>query len=741
MIKKTIILMVILSVIGVTALSGCTQSNTGDIDRILDNASDIKVSKFESTQALKKFSSVHELREFLKASTAQQDTGRFDGMYSPFARSDIGVVESTGVVPGVVPSAPMVPGVLPTAAPKAVEMPQAGAGDYSKTNIQVEGVDEADFVKNDGKYIYVLAQNTLVIVDAFPAEGARTLFGITINGRPRDMFVNGDRLVVFTEEDGQVMAFPEYDYRPMPRYTPRTTALIYDIRDRKRPELVSNYSINGNYFQSRMIGDYVYFIVKDNVYYYNDFVEVPAIRRGQVKIMAPDVYYFDNPEQNYVFHTIASINIRSDKDINAKSFMMGYSDNLYVSENNIYITYRKNLPALYYEVQREERFYRVVVPQLPEDAQDKINAIKDSKLDPSEKWDKISSILEDTYNRMSETEKQDYVRKVEKAVEEYETRLAQEREKTVIQKININRGNIEYTTRGEVPGSLLNQFSMDESGENFRVATTSQFWTRSGSKQYNNVYVMDKDLGITGKLEEIAPDERIYSTRFIGNRLYMVTFRRIDPLFVIDLSDPKQPKILGELKIPGYSDYLHPYDEKHIIGVGKETGDNQWGGTSIKGVKLSLFDISDVENPRQLDKYEIGSAGTDSEALLDHKAFLFDKKKNLLVIPIREITEKGQYDSRYGYYRQRVWQGAYVFGITPQDGFKLRGKISHLEDYEGPEYYYGSSGAVRRSLYMDDVLYTISARKIMMNGLGNLTQINSIDLPFEKAQYYQYPYR
>ncbi|VVB84136.1 Beta propeller domain protein [uncultured archaeon] len=629
---------------------------------------------------------------------------------------------------------------IPTATPAmktgAVD---TGATDYSTTNIQVEGVDEGDFVKNDGKYIYVLAQNKLVIVDAFPAAQANTLSTIELEGRPRDIFVNGDRLIVFTEDDSQAMVFPEYDYRPMPRYTTKTNAIIYDISDRKKPVQVSNFSINGNYFQSRMIGDYVYFIVKDNVYYYNDFVDVPAIRRGSVKIMSPDVYYFDNPEQNFVFHTIASVNIKSDK-INAKSFMMGYSDNLYVSENNIYITYRKNQPVPYYNAQNEERFYKVVVPLLPKDAQDKIIVIRDTTgLSSSEKWDNISSIMEDTYNKMTESEKQEYTTNVQKASEEYETKLAQERDRTVIQKININKGDIEYMAKGEVPGSLLNQFSMDESGENFRVATTSQIWTGMGSKQYNNVYVLDKNLGITGKLEEIAKDERIYSTRFIGNRLYMVTFKRMDPLFVIDLTDPKNPKVLGELKIPGFSDYLHPYDENQIIGVGKETGDNQWGGTSIKGVKLSQFDVSDVSNPKQLDKYEIGASGTDSEALQDHKAFLFDRKKNLLVIPVREVKDTPGYYQ--GNYMQRVWQGAYVFNLTLEDGFKLRGKISHLDDLEQDIYWWNSPSAVRRSMFMDDVVYTVSARKIMMNSLNNLTEINSIELPFLKDMYWQYGWR
>ncbi len=734
---KSIILMVILLVAGAAVLSGCIQPDTGnDIKgKTRGNASDIIISQFESTQGLKKFSSVKEIREFLKTSAASSGYDQYEwgGYFGGFMRSDVVMETTAGAANAVV--APMV-AATPAMKTGATE---TGAVDYSTTNIQVEGVDEADFVKNDGKYIYVLAQNKLVIVDAFPAASADILSTITLEGRPSDLFINDNRLIVFTQDDAQVMVIPEYDYRPMPRYTQRTNAIIYNISDRKNPLKVSNFSINGNYFQSRMIGDYVYFIVKDSVYYYNDFVDVPAIRKGDVKILSPDVYYFDNPEQNFVFHTIASVNIKKD-EMKAKTFMMGYSDNLYVSENNIYITYRKNLPVLYYEAQQQERFYKVVVPQLPEDVRDQIYAIKDSDLDSYEKWDKISSIMEDTYNRMTEKEKQDYSNNVEKAVEEYETKLAQERDITVIHKININKGDIEYKTKGEVPGSLLNQFSMDESSDYFRVATTSQIWTGRGSKQYNNVYVMDKDLGITGKLEEIAPDESIYSTRFIGNRLYMVTFKRIDPLFVINLSDPTNPKILGELKIPGFSDYLHPYDENHIIGVGKETADNQWGGTSIKGVKLSLFNVSDVNNPKPLSQYEIGASGTDSEALRDHKAFLFDRKKNMLVIPIREVTEKPRYDSR-GYYMQRVWQGAYVFNLTLEDGFKLKGKISHLDDYEEDMYYWNSPGAVRRSMYMDDVLYTVSAQKIKMNDLDNLTAINNIDLPFEKNMYYQYGWK
>ena len=724
-----IVLVLVLSIIGITILSGCVQQDAKTIagEKTPGNSTDMITPG--STQDLKKFSSAHELREYLKASAVSSSAYNVYGMGNDFVN-----VRSTTMEVGAAP--PMPSGAMQ----KAVVGTQAPSGDvdYSKTNIQVEGVDEADFVKNDGKYIYVIAQDKLVIVDAFPASQAKILSTTLIEGGPKDIFINGDRLLIFTENTDRVYGIPEYDYMPRPIDTMKTDVIIYDISDRKKPEEIANYSINGNYFQSRMIGDYVYLIAKNNVYYSSDLVDMPSIRKGALKIMAPDVYYFDNPEQNFVFHTIASINIKKPDSINAKTFMMGYSDNLYVSQSNIYITYMKNMPVRYYELQREDRFYQVVLPQLPKDVQDKILAIKASNLSSYEKWDQISSILEEKFNGMTEKEKQDYNEKVQKAVEEYELKIAREREKTVIQKISIDKGDINYQTKGEVPGSLLNQFSMDESGDYFRVATTSQFWTQKGSTQYNNVYVMGKNLEIAGKLEEIALDERIYSTRFIGNRLYMVTFKRMDPLFVIDLSDASSPKILGKLKIPGFSDYLHPYDENHIIGVGKETAGNEWGGVSVKGVKISLFDVSDVNNPKQIDTYEIGQPGTDSEALQEHKAFLFDKKKDILVIPIREIQGKEQYNSQYGYYMQKVWQGAYVFGITPESGFKLKGKISHFDDLEEQYYYWGSPGAVRRSLFMDDVLYTLSARKIVMNDLKDISEINSIDLPFTKVQPYPY---
>jgi len=684
---------------------------------------DTKPKDTVHTSGLKKFSGIDELAEYIKNSNSNNNYG-----YGGFSRNAM-------LAEGMAMDSVAMEKSEDVGVSQSVD---SGASEFSTTNIQVEGVDEADIVKNDGKYIYMVNQDKLIIADAYPAEDAKVVYEEELKGRPMDLFINNNTLVVFMTDDSQVLSIEPYDYMPRPRYVQQTRVLTYDVSDRSNPELVDEYKITGNYFQSRMIGDYVYFIVKDNVYYYNNFVDMPSIRATSGLVVMPEIYYFDNPEDNYVFYTVASFKVDKTDSLSAKSYLMGYSNTLYVSQNNIYIAYQKNLPWRYYQDDKKDKFFDVVVPLLPSDIRSKIKQIDNSEDKDYAMWVKISEVLQKMYDSMSDREQENLVDKIADATEKYEVKKESELRKTVVHKLNINKGEIDYDTSGEFSGYLLNQFSLDEYGDYLRVATTTYTYSSKKSSMHNNVYVLDENLDIVGSLENIAPDEKIYSTRFIGDRLYMVTFKRIDPLFVIDLSNPKDPSILGKLKIPGYSDYLHPYDENHIIGIGKETGTNEWGGISTKGVKLSLFDVTDVSNPKQVDKYEIGDRGTDSEALRDHKAFLFDKKKNILVIPIREVREKSIYDKIRGYYQDRVWQGAYVFGLTPKDGFELKAKISHQSGLE--KYYnYYSGNAVRRALYMDDVLYTVSGKKIKANDMDNWDEITTLTLPFdEDKRWYWY---
>jgi uncharacterized secreted protein with C-terminal beta-propeller domain len=312
--------------------------------------------------------------------------------------------------------------------------------------------------------------------------------------------------------------------------------------------------------------------------------------------------------------------------------------------------------------------------------------------------------------------------------------LSRDMEKTIIHKIGIDKSKLEHKAVGEVTGSVLNQFSMDEKDDFFRIATTKNrlFFNFSDKENTsdNNLYVLDSNLKVVGNLEKLANGERIYSVRFMQNRAYMVTFKQTDPLFVIDLSDNNNPRVLGELKIPGYSSYLHPYDEKTLIGLGKETTTDTNGNVTTKGLKISLFDVENPIEPRELMSYSAGSEGSDSMALYDHKAFLFSKEKELLVIPA-SLTKLSA-DSRYRY--NIDFNGALVFKIT-KDKIELKGKISHpkeesknVNDY----WYYDSGNAVKRSLYIENNLYTVSENYLKINDLGDLKDVKILNMDLNK---------
>jgi uncharacterized secreted protein with C-terminal beta-propeller domain len=502
---------------------------------------------------------------------------------------------------------------------------------------------------------------------------------------------------------------PRYPYY---RSAPVTHAVFYDISDRAHPKVLKDYTIDGDYVNARMIGSTVYLLSRESVYPYNDRIIVPAVRENAKIVATPDVYYFDNPERQYDFTTVTSFDASNGATKDAKTYLVGSSNILYVSPDAMYVSYQK-----YHNVYQPMRGFT-------EPALDVVQGSVGSAAGIA----RVSSpALVEDFNTMSEADKQAAIAEMKSGEQESIRKREIDQSTTMIHKIGINNGAITYLAKGEVPGYLKNQFAMDEYGGNLRVATTSDVWTSRGQYEYNNVFVLDGAMKTIGSLTHIAEQEKIYSTRFIGDRLYMVTFKRIDPFFVIDLSTPSSPKILGKLKIPGYSDYLHPYDKNHIIGVGKETATNEWGGVSTKGLKLALFDVSDVEHPKQIDKVEIGDSGTDSAALSDHRAFLFDKNKNLLVIPAR-VVKTIDMPEKYSGDQQRIWYGAYVFGVTPERGFDLRGTVEHSTS--GGYAWYGSPYEVKRSLYIGDTLYTLSQKQILANSINRInTTIATIQLP------------
>jgi uncharacterized secreted protein with C-terminal beta-propeller domain len=309
------------------------------------------------------------------------------------------------------------------------------------------------------------------------------------------------------------------------------------------------------------------------------------------------------------------------------------------------------------------------------------------------------------------------------------------KESTLVYKFGMKDAQLTYLCKGEVPGTILNQFSMDEHRNHFRVATTKGNTMATDERiSKNNLYILDDMLSITGRIEDMAPGEKIYSVRFMGDRAYVVTFKTVDPLFVIDLKDPVKPAILGALKIPGYSDYLHPYDENHIIGFGKDAIDMK-GQAYYQGMKIALFDVTDVSKPIQEFSEMIGDRGTDSELLRNHKALLFSKEKNLMAFPVTLMEVKSSSDkikANILQYGEFTFQGALVYHLDLANGFKLRGRITHLSgtDYlKAGNSWYNSDKNIQRIIYIGDNLYTLSNSMIKANGLEDLVVKGSVMIP------------
>ena len=668
---------------------------------------------FEGTNEIKKISSQEELKSILEASSSI--SGNFYGgnsLVRDMAMDDV-MIESA-----VSDGAPTL------GSPEAKSYAPSGT-DYSTTNVQVANVDEPDYLKNDSKYVYIVSRNTLTIIDAHPAEDAKIILKIALDIESQyiqNMFLNEDRLVIFYNGQSDDEIIPQFDFMPRRSYSSVTHALIVDVSDKENPTILKDYSIDGHFSDARMIGNYAYFVT--NNYINHQHPRLPIILEDSIRIMTPDAFYFDNIEEFSNFNTLTVIDIFGDT-INSETYLMGHTGAFYVSEDNFYLTYQQYMPNSFYENSSQNRFFEVIVPLLPNKIQNEINLIQnDSSLSSSTQWMRISELMQESYNEMNKNEKEKLFEKIKNALNEYDVKIQEDTRKTIIHKISIDGEKIQYVAKGEVPGRLLNQFSMDQSGDRFRVATTTEIYTQyDGTIRSNAVYVLDENLEVVGELEEIAPEESIFSARFMGDRLYLVTFQQIDPFFVIDLSSDT-PKILGELKIPGFSNYLHPYDEEHVIGVGRDTKEMDNGRVQQLGIKIALFNVADVKNPKVADDIIIGDSSTHSEALYNHKAFFFDKTRSVISLPISgdvkglENTSSKMFAPEYN-----RWSGFYVLDLDTSNGFETKGTITHSDD---DSRYYGMNNA--RTFYIDDVLYTASQGYLKMNSFDDLNEINSIKL-------------
>ena len=596
---------------------------------------------------LKTFTSFDELKSFL-STNMQEATQRFKriSVFQPGASlSTLGTFATF-------------------ATPSAVSAP-----DYSTTNVQVAGVDEADIVKTDGQYLYVASGSNVYIINASQPSQAEIVSKISINQTYQaSIYLDGDKLVVL--EKG-LMNYPllcpsimvpsgsVYEFSN----GVNVLANVYDISNKTNPVLMRTVSFNGTLVDSRMIGNYVYLVVNQIAATYIDNVTNLDVLMPQFEvdnrsnvIQPTAVKYLSLPDVAYYFTTVIAINVVNDaQQPTYETMLTGATASIYVSLNNMYLT------------------------------------IPDTTV-----WGTPTS------SNLGSQE-------------------------TIICRAELDNEKVIFEAQGNVPGYVLNQYSMDEYNGYFRVATT-RGW---GSESVNYLTVLDMNLSIVGSISNIAPGERIYSARFIGDRCYLDTFLQVDPFYVIDLGNPSKPKILGSLNITGFSGYLHPYDENHIIGIGENaTAIAEDGGSYalFQGVQLSLFDVSNVSNPIRVANYSIGDRGSGATVLQDNKAFLFDAAKNLLVIPVSVAlinqTEHSGAIPSYAY-GDLVFQGAYVFNVTLTAGFVLKGTVTHIEN---SSQLWNSNYYVTRALYIENILYTVSNAEIRINNLQDLSLVKTIDL-------------
>ncbi len=591
-----------------------------------------------------------------------------------------GILENQGKFPTLIAgaAAPMAP--APAQAPTMKIADESKSDNsYSETNVQVEGVDEADIIKTDGEYIFYVKANRVSVVKANPANDMKLESTITfadLNFYPRDMYLDDNDLIIIGD------CMKKYFVDGYENYQTMTRAYVYDVSNKADPKKVREVESEGNYITSRKVDKSFYLITNAwvNRLYANNFL-VPtykdtAVSDKQIEIGYDKMCYLPNSRsKNFLFISGFELD-KPQQEVKVNTFLGG-GQNVYMSTENLYIA--------------QEDYEYMPIRIAP-------------AIEPSTTTGK--RIAPDFAPTISKQE-------------------------TVVYKFALEKGNATFENKQSVPGTILNQFSMDEHNSQFRIATTENDYNTG--QQKNGMYVLNSSMEITGKIENIAPGERIYSARFMGDRAYMVTFKNVDPLFVIDLKDAFAPKILGALKIPGYSNYLHPYDENHVIGFGKDTEVSK-DNAFYQGVKISMCDVSDVANPKELFKENIGDRGTDSPLLYDHKALLFSKEKNLLAFPVTVATiseEQKKNSNDVWQYGATTFQGAYVYSLDLEKGFKLKGTISHISKEEmlkAGMYGMDNENVIQRILYIGENLYSTSQKLIKSTNLDSMKEVGQINL-------------
>ncbi len=643
----------------------------------------------EQAKSIQKFGSENQLKEYLVDDALDKYSNLFGtsgsyGWYYPYATTDVGISLDTTFSAAETDSL-SVSGNLASAS-------------FSETNTQEEGVDEADLVETDGQFIYQVTGQTLTIVDARNSDQLKIASQTDLKdlGNVQGAYLYEDQLTVISTEFPRIfwggnLWDNSIEY---PKSTVNVTVL--DVSNPKSVEIEETSKLEGGLVSSRAVGDQVYVVTTDSF-----------------GLPAPKIEYeYDTPKFEATLDTSSSDTVSL--DLSAEASLVA-TDSL---------SYPWWGPTSY-SYETEEEYLKRIKGQELELALPEFTTIdEDGKVLKEGVLNQATNVyrpLEENPYRLTSVSVFDVddnkpgpqdssgipgVGFSQTYASQDNLYLLQNdwspQQQTNILKVNLD--SLDLVAKGDAPGRILDQFSADEEKGYFRVATTTG-WGRNAE---NGVYVLEQDgqdLDIVGSVDGIAKGETIHSARFEGDYGFVVTFRQVDPFFTIDLSDPTDPEVAGELKLPGFSEYLQVIEEgdrTQVLGIGRESRD----------LKVSLFDATDFDDPEEVDSYKFDGRYSGSEAQWDHRAVGYYGNTDTLAIP---------------FYNSNREQGLRVFDVDPEDGFDERGDITH------------DGARIRRSLVIDDELYAISSDKVTVHDIETLELVDEIVVPESNSSPYS-PY-
>ncbi|MFA4936834.1 MAG: beta-propeller domain-containing protein [Patescibacteria group bacterium] len=553
----------------------------------------------------------------------------------------------------------------------------------SETNVQVLGIDEPDVVKTDGKQIYVSQpqyyygtrgimpmmedsilpipqpQGGIKTIKAWPPAELAVISNIDTTG---DLLLLKNNLLVFTYD--KLVGYEVGD--------PQNPKQQWELKYSDRSQLVS----------ARLYDSQVYLITSTRVSYDRPCPLEPfSLNNNSISVPCTGIYHPKTYVPTDITYTVSVIDPATGEIKKTNSFIGSSSTSIvYMSGDNIYVTYSYpgDLIGFFYNMMKANSDI------FPDWFIEKVEKLRSYDISLQAKMMEFTALGEQWMSGLSSDEELKIENEMENRMEKYAVEHKRELEVTGIVKIKSTDLSVQAT--GSVPGQPLNQFSLDEYNNHLRIAITVGSGMFSGfgglgSDSASDVYILDNALKVTGSVKEMGQGERIYSVRFVGDQGYLVTFRQTDPFYVLDLSNPQKPELKGELKIPGFSSYLHPLGTNRILGVGQESGK----------VKLSLFDVSDPTNPVEKDKYSLDDYW--SEVSQTHHAFLQDAKHNVFFMP--------------------GGKGGYVFSYQ-DDKLALTTAVSEI--------------TARRALYLNDYLYIVGNEKLVVLNENTWLKINELDL-------------